>query len=194
MKKGGGMISELEMRAIIFASKKHASINHKRKYSQEDYINHPRRVANMVRDAESATIEMLAASWLHDTVEDTDTTLGEIFELFGRDVADLVEMLTDVAKPEDGNRSVRVKINLDHTKQSSPEAQTIKLADLIDNSISIFDNDKSFSKVYANEKREMMSFLKQGDEVLFGRCSQILQDYFNNKNKMELKKTYPHYL
>ncbi len=53
------------------------------------------------------TEEMLAAAWLHDTVEDTPTTLGDIESHFGPKVAELVRMLTNVSRAEDGNRFER---------------------------------------------------------------------------------------
>jgi hypothetical protein len=45
---------------------------------------------------------MIAAAWLHDVVEDTPATVGEIERAFGRGVADLVDGLTDVSLPSDG--------------------------------------------------------------------------------------------
>jgi (p)ppGpp synthase/HD superfamily hydrolase len=56
---------------------------------------------------------------------------------FAKEVVALVEMLTDVSKPEDGNRAVRKEIDRQHTALASPEGKTIKLADLIDNTQSM---------------------------------------------------------
>ena len=80
---------------------------------------------------------MLAAALLHDVVEDTPVTIEEIQEIFGADVASLVDDLTDVSKPEDGNRKFRKALDREHSAQSSARAQTVKLADLISNGVDI---------------------------------------------------------
>ena len=59
--------------AKMFATAAHAAIGQKRKYSGDDYIVHPQRVAAIV-EKHGGTDEMIAAAWLHDTVEDTDVT------------------------------------------------------------------------------------------------------------------------
>ena len=69
---GNGMI--LEKRAKDFATRHHASIGHKRKYTGEDYIVHPTAVVELVRGVPH-TAAMICAAWLHDTVEDTNATL-----------------------------------------------------------------------------------------------------------------------
>ena len=125
-----------EIKAKEFATKCHDDIKQVRKYTGEPYINHPAAVVEFVRSVRH-TENMLCAAWLHDTVEDTDATLDEIEELFGSCVAQLVEMLTDISKPSDGNRAIRKHIDLMHTAKASAEAKTIKLADLIDNTKSI---------------------------------------------------------
>ena len=89
---------ELESKAKAFATKKHAEINQVRKYTGEPYINHPASVAEIVRGVPH-TEAMLAAAWLHDTVEDTNTTLLDIKDEFGIEVSMFVEMLTDVSQP-----------------------------------------------------------------------------------------------
>jgi (p)ppGpp synthase/HD superfamily hydrolase len=124
----------LEKRAQEYATRKHAEFKQVRKYTGEPYINHPAAVVELVRSVPH-TEAMIAAAWLHDTVEDTDATLKEVTELFGVEVGAFVEMLTDVSKPEDGNRAMRKAIDRDHTAKATSPAKTIKLADLIDNSL-----------------------------------------------------------
>lgn len=160
-------MSNLEKRAAIFAKRSHEAINQKRKFTGEDYIVHPRAVADYVRHCAHHTEEMLAAAWLHDTVEDTGVTLNEIGRLFGDKVRILVEMLTDASKPEDGPRAVRKQIDLEHTAKASPEAKTIKLADLLDNTRSIVKHDKGFAVTYLKEKRALLEVLKEGDAGLW---------------------------
>jgi len=88
-------MTELEVRARDFATTRHAAAGQVRKYSGEPYINHPAAVVELVRSV-AHTPAMLAAAWLHDTVEDTDATLDDIARYFGAEVAQLVEMLTTV--------------------------------------------------------------------------------------------------
>ena len=170
----------LEEKAKLLATEWHSSINQVRKYTGEPYINHPAAVVEIVR-AVPHTEEMLAAAWLHDTVEDTAATLDEIHDLCGHKVAVLVEMLTDVSKPEDGNRAKRKAIDREHTALASPAAMTIKLADLIDNSSSILSRDPKFAEVYIKEKGLLLKVLMRGDLVLWNRANDIVLDYMNAK-------------
>lgn len=136
--------------AKMFATAAHAAIGQKRKYSGDDYIVHPQRVAAIV-EKHGGTDEMIAAAWLHDTVEDTDVTPDLITKMFGVDVAGIVEGLTDVSLPSDGNRAKRKSIDRMHSASASTEAQFVKCADIIDNSWDIAENDLSFAKVYKSE-------------------------------------------
>jgi len=172
-------MTELELKAIIFAFKKHDEIKQVRKYDSEPYINHPMRVANRVREV-SHTPEMLAAAWLHDTVEDTNTIIDDIYLEFGDLVGDLVESLTDVAVAGDGNREVRVDLNLKHSEKGSVQSHTIKIADLIDNSISIIKHDPSFAKVYMKEKKALLLVLGDGDKSLLEEAEEIIKDWEEN--------------
>ena len=73
--------------AIEFATKKHSG--QFRKATAIPYILHPLEVLQILYSIR-ADVNLLIAGVLHDTVEDTDTTLDEIRELFGDDVAMLV--------------------------------------------------------------------------------------------------------
>lgn len=161
-------------RAESFATEAHARAGQRRKYTGEPYIEHPRSVVALVR-AVPHDDAMLSAAWLHDTVEDTGVHLDEILSLFGGDVASLVEQLTDVSKPSDGNRAVRKAIDRAHTAQASPRAKTVKLADLIDNSRSIVARDPKFAKVYIEEKRLLLPVLKSGDPTLWEMARAIVE-------------------
>lgn len=156
----------LEERAHEFAAKAHASIDQRRKYTGEPYIVHPEAVAVLVRSVPH-TPEMVAAAYLHDVVEDTPVSIEEIEKEFGGKVAELVGWLTDVSNPEDGNRRVRKHKDLEHTAKAPPQAKTIKIADLIDNTLTIRDRDPSFWKVYRREKMALLEVLKEGDQTLW---------------------------
>ncbi len=163
--KMGAIISPLEQRAQAFATGAHAAIDQRRKYTNEPYIVHPAAVVEIVRSVCDIPV-VLAAAWLHDTVEDTKVTIDVIEEVFGQQVALLVLELTDKSRPEDGNRVARKAIDRQHLALASPSAQTIKLADLIDNTSSIVQYDREFAQTYLLEKGLLLEVLTRGDEVL----------------------------
>jgi (p)ppGpp synthase/HD superfamily hydrolase len=156
----------MEQHAKDFATRAHAGVNQRRKYTDEPYISHPAAVVELVRSVPH-TYAMICAAWLHDTVEDTPVTLAEVELEFGPVVAMLVEQLTDVSRPEDGNRAKRKAIDRAHTAKASPEAKTIKLADLIDNTRSIVELDPGFAKIYLVEKVLLLEVLQEGDAGLW---------------------------
>jgi (p)ppGpp synthase/HD superfamily hydrolase len=160
-------------RARVFATAAHAAVGQVRKYTFEPYIVHPAEVASIVATVPH-TDEMLAAAYLHDTVEDTGVSIVDIQVEFGNEVASLVGWLTDVSKPEDGNRAVRKAIDREHTAQAPAAAQTVKLADLIANSRSIMAHDPAFAKTYLAEKRMLLEVLTRGDATLMAHARQIV--------------------
>ncbi|MDX2458221.1 MAG: HD domain-containing protein, partial [Gammaproteobacteria bacterium] len=115
-------MNDLVDSARIYATEAHQRINHRRKYNNEPYHVHLSAVAKLVASVTDDT-EMVAAAWLHDTVEDTQATLEDIEAEFGVPVAELVEELTDVSKPGDGNRVRRKQIDLRHLAQASVRAK-----------------------------------------------------------------------
>ena len=123
-------------------------------------------VADRVRTVPH-TPEMIAAAYLHDVVEDTPVTIEAVFAAFGPVVGELVDWLTDVSRPEDGNRRVRKELDRQHLARATPEAKTIKLADLIDNTLTIKARDPQFWKVYRREKLALLEVLCEGDRTLW---------------------------
>lgn len=83
---------ELFDEALIFACQKHSG--QRRKLSDAPYFLHPMEVAAIVGTM-SDSQELLSAAVLHDTVEDTDATLDEIREKFGKRVSLLVMTETE---------------------------------------------------------------------------------------------------
>jgi (p)ppGpp synthase/HD superfamily hydrolase len=164
---------ELVEKARVFATAAHASAAQLRKYTNEPYIVHPREVARIIGTVPHS-YEMLAAAWLHDVVEDTGVTLEVIRDEFGNDVATLVGWLTDVSRPEQGNRATRKAIDRAHTAMAPADAQTIKLADLISNCTSIVEHDSTFAKTYLEEKRLLLEVLTKGDRELWKHANEIV--------------------
>ena len=161
-------------KAQVYAMAAHASVKQLRKYTNEPYIVHPGEVASIVASVPGATQEMVAAAWLHDVVEDTGCTFTDVHMAFGIDITTLVGWLTDVSKPEDGNRARRKAIDREHTAQAPAAAQTVKLADLISNSRSIMAHDPQFAVVYLAEKRLLLEVLTKGDTGLHARATEMI--------------------
>ena len=166
-------------RAKAFATRFHESVGHVRKYTGEAYTEHLQAVADMVESV-SGSPEMIAAAWLHDVVEDTPATLDQVQKEFGVLVAELVRELTDVSRPEDGNREARKAIDRAHLAEASVKAKTIKVADLIDNSRSVLEHDQRFAKTYMREKQLLLEVLREADEFLHREATAIVDSYFRN--------------
>ena len=81
-------------RAYVYAMKAHGN---QKRASGAPFFSHPLEVAAILAEMrlDDATI---ATALLHDTIEDTDTTRGEIDALFGREIGTLVDGLTKIKK------------------------------------------------------------------------------------------------
>ena len=151
--------------ARIFATAAHAAVGQTRKYTGEPYVVHPIEVASIVKNA-GGTEAMVAAALLHDVLEDTGVTFDLLVDQFGSEVAELVLWLTDVSRPEDGNRSTRKALDRQHSAAAPAAAQTVKVADLISNTRSIVAYDPGFAKTYLEEKRLLLDVLTKADPLL----------------------------
>ena len=118
------------LRAAAFAAERHRDQRRKGK-DASPYINHPLALANLLaHDCGERDPTLLIAALLHDTVEDTGTTLAEIELLFGADVAAIVREVTDdKSLPKDE----RKRLQVEHAAHISRAAQLVKLADKICN-------------------------------------------------------------
>lgn len=172
-------------RAILFATAAHAAVGQRRKYTGEPYIIHPLEVMGLLRKHATfpVTDEMLAAAALHDVCEDTQVDLETIRDVFGNSVYHLVENLTDISQPSDGNRRVRKSKDLEHTRLASPEAKTIKCADLISNAPTIVDNDPGFAVVWLREKEALLEVLADADPGVYNEALRVYKACVEKLNK-----------
>jgi len=162
-------------KVMAFAQEKHRG--QVRKYTGESYFEgHLREVATLVsgharwhpnRDA------MVAAAWLHDTIEDCGVTEDEILLKFGAKVSRLVWWLSDASKPMDGNRAQRKEIDRAHIARAPEEAQLVKCADLVSNTRSIVRWGKKFAGAYLDEKRSVLDVL---DKTHGSRLRELAED------------------
>lgn len=117
------------MRAMQYSTEKHQFQTRKNSL-KTPYIGHPVRVANRLVDAGIKDQNVIVAALLHDTVEDTDATLKEIEDIFGREVAKIVDEVTD---DKSLPKHVRKQLQIEHASHISYEAKLVKLADKLDN-------------------------------------------------------------
>lgn len=113
------------LRALAFAAAKHRT--QKRKDADgTPYLNHLVAVTHALTEVGASDLPTLIAAVLHDTIEDTDTTAGELEQRFGPEVRDLVlEMTDDKSLPKEE----RKRLQIVHAPHASPKAKLIKLAD-----------------------------------------------------------------
>jgi HD domain len=77
------------------------------------------------------------AALLHDTIEDTDTSVEELVEAFGGPVASLVQEVTDDKRLPKAERKL---LQVEHAAHLSPKARSVKLADKIANLRDVADS------------------------------------------------------
>ena len=88
--------TDLVMRAYEYAERAHAN---QRRISGEPYITHPVEIAQILANLKMDTAT-IAAGLLHDVIEDTAHSYAELEKEFGKEVADLVDGVTKIAKLE----------------------------------------------------------------------------------------------
>lgn len=161
-------------RAREFAIRAHG--DQKRKYTGAAYWTHCEAVVAILHGAGIEDETTLAAAWLHDVCEDTTTTFCAISAAFGDDVGNLVEYLTDCTTNM-GNRAARKRMDRERLSCAPAAAQTIKVADLIDNTSSIVEHDPKFAVTYMREKAMLLPLLKKADASLSWRAAEMLAAY-----------------
>ncbi|XP_048811678.1 guanosine-3',5'-bis(diphosphate) 3'-pyrophosphohydrolase MESH1 isoform X2 [Lagopus muta] len=100
------------------------------------------------------------AALLHDTVEDTDTTLPEIEERFGPEVRRVVEELTD---DKTLPKAERKRLQVERAAGSSARAKLVKLADKLHN---LRDLQRCAPKGWSEER--VQEYFRWAAEVVAG--------------------------
>ena len=146
--------------AADFASRRHNGMARKGRGS-EPYINHLAEVANILAEVtDGADAELVAAAWLHDTVEDTGVTLVELMAEFGERVAALVvEVTDDMSLPKTKRREMQIE----SAPHKSPGAKLIKIADKISNIRARIHSDPS-----AEERADLKDYVDWAEQVVAG--------------------------
>jgi (p)ppGpp synthase/HD superfamily hydrolase len=90
--------TELVRRAAEFARAKHGDTLDDNEALVFD--SHVAKVAELLRVVAPGDENLIAAGYLHDTIEDTETTYAELLDAFNRDVADLVMEVTQEGRKD----------------------------------------------------------------------------------------------
>lgn len=157
-----------------------------RTYTLERYIAHPVRVMETCRELTS-DVAVLAAALLHDVLEDTPVTEGELLDFLKRVMTEkdavrtfsLVVDLTDVYIKKDypkWNRRQRKAKEYDRLAEADPLAQTIKYADVIDNSVGVGKQNADFAQVSLLEYRQLLMKIDKGNDKLRKRAQDAVEN------------------
>ncbi|QFI74490.1 HD domain-containing protein [Bradyrhizobium betae] len=147
-------------KAAELAARRHNGMARKGR-GNEPYINHLAEVANLLATAtDGADAELVAAGWLHDVIEDTDTTRDEIAQRFSDRVASLVvECTDDMSLPKAERRQKQIA----DAPHKSPGAKLIKIADKISNIGARIHSDPS-----AEELEDLADYTGWAEKVVAG--------------------------
>lgn len=152
-------------RTLEFARKKHMGQMRKNNTPVE-YITHPINVANLVKkyaDNKENINDLVSAAYLHDTLEDTNTTYTELICNFGNVISNLVKELTnnELLKKEMGKTKY---LSMKMTNMSD-DALIIKLCDRLDNVSSLYDTNKAFIDKYLKETISILNYIMNSRDL-----------------------------
>jgi guanosine-3',5'-bis(diphosphate) 3'-pyrophosphohydrolase len=125
------------LKAIHFAAEKHRD-QRRKGATASPYINHPIAVAKTLCEIGGISdVAVLAAAVLHDTVEDTDTSVEELREQFGDEIAQAV---SDVSDDKTLPKAERKRLQVENAANICGKAKLVKLADKICNVTDVLDD------------------------------------------------------
>jgi len=141
-------------KAYVFANMMH---EYQKRKSGLPFITHPLNVAYTIAENKLDT-ESVVAALLHDVVEDTDASNDQVEELFGKDVAGIVDGLTKLSALENIDISERKAANFKKLLIAiarDPRVLIIKLADRLDNMRTLEFMKPEKQKLIAGETLEI---------------------------------------
>ncbi len=165
-------MGEVFNKAIEFATKVHNG--QFRKGTNIPYILHPFEAAAIVGTM-TTDDEIIAGAVLHDVVEDTETTVEQIRELFGDRVAELVSSESENKRENlsaESTWKIRKQETLEHLKDASVEVKMITLGDKLSNIRAINRDynsigDELWQRFNQKDKKEHYWYYQSVAECLF---------------------------
>lgn len=127
-----------------------------------EYVKHPERVAAFVQKfKKSHNLDVLiAAAYLHDTIEDTDTTHEDLEKMFGALIASLVKELT--SDKDEISKVGKDNYLANKMAKMSSWALAIKLADRLDNVKDITTaKTPEWRAKYAAETNQILNYIEK---------------------------------
>jgi hypothetical protein len=164
-------VAEGEEEALQYATQAHAG---QTRAGGDPYITHPMRVADHIRQyKQSHNLEaLISAAYLHDTIEDTDTTHEILHDLFGGLVASLVQELT--SDPEQIKQMGKAQYLAHKMAAMSSYGLVIKLADRLDNVKDITTaRTPQWRAKYKAETEHILNFIEK-NRVLTGTHRKLI--------------------
>ena len=176
-------MDDILQKVTEFARQAHG--DQQRKFVEEPYVNHLVRVKETCKQY-SSDIAILSAALLHDVLEDTTVTREEIKKFLlpllneqkTMRTVKLVEELTDVytkKKHPDWNRRKRKSKEAERLSKISSDAQTIKYADIFDNSLDVRNAETGFARVFLFECSALLKVMTRGDNQLHKKAVETVQ-------------------
>lgn len=167
----------LVLRAARFAAWKHRDQRRKGR-GRLPYINHPLDLAHVLWFEGGVTDPVvLAAALLHDTIEDTQTSLQELQGEFGTQIAEIVMEVTDEASLD---WRARKRLQISRARTASARAKLVKLADKICNLRSLIASPPQGWSVerqrsYFDWSKEVVDQLRGANAALEQRFDQVFR-------------------
>lgn len=138
VKKGEQINIDLLEKAINFATKAHSGTF--RKGTEKPFIVHPLEALS-IASTMTNNENILCASVLHDTVEDTATTIEDIQMNFGEEVAKLVAFESENKRenlPQQDTWKIRKQETIDMLEKASNEERILVLSDKLSNMRAVY--------------------------------------------------------
>lgn len=185
------------MEAYLYASDKHKS--QKRSGTDIPYFNHCLNVREFVlqfieQQPNGAYDKVFAenVALLHDVLEDTNATFGEIAKKFGSEIADAVKALT---KNKQLDEDQQLLDSLQRIAKQRKEVALVKMADRIDNLSAlnpVWDKDRAIW--YVNQSLLIVDKLQQKDERMTNLLIEQIEKYMDKIHDFEQKGGYMNFL
>lgn len=189
-------LNEKQNSLLDFVKQQHGKQS--RKYTGEPYSSHCLSVAEICVSARC--YQFVEVALCHDLLEDTECTSEKLMEKLlslgyhyhyevihiCRDVEQLTNKYTHEAYP-DMNRERRKKEEAKRLSKASYQSQSVKMADIIDNSKSIIKYDPKFARVYMEEARNLFTVLDRANPTLRLNFLSLYFDYKTSKNDSQIK-------
>jgi len=125
----------------------------------QPYSTHPAAVVELLRTHGMADPDVLAAGYLHDTIEDTGVAEDQLARAFNPRIASLVTELTNPPEVEQSSQK-KADYLVEHAPKLSVKAKWVKLADRAHNVSELYDKEPAKRERYANATVRLLEALK----------------------------------